>query len=713
MRRNWSFVIPIVVIWILLMRPGFSSSENFSSDMQEMSDAPVKIQADELEFNHKEKVYIIRGNVEIVQDDKVIKADMIKINQETKDIDAIGNIILIHGQDILKSDRMDLNLDAETSVVYDGTLFFEEENFHIVGSKIEKLGKDTYRIIDGTFTTCDDPSPPWKFTGKEINVTFEGYATAKHVAFHVKDMPVLYFPYIIYPAKTKRQTGFLIPTLGYSSSEGGKTNLPFFWAVANNADATFSLDYRSKRGVGKDLEYRHVFAKDSSLNFSFYHMNEMESYRDWKEERRGEELESNPERWILKCKQEHYFDSTFAVKVDVTDISDRDFYRDFGETAEERSKEQLESTVSVEKVWEEFSLHCKFLYIEDLTQEDDETLQRLPRVEFVGSKQRISDYPLFYNLTSTFDSFWQDHESTGERIDVYPEIMYTFYTDYFELEPKVGLRETAYNSDEGEERIQTREMYDLHLGLSTTFQKIFQVDGDRLKKLKHSVRPEIEYTYIPDVNQDDLPEFDSLDRIDENSSITYSLTNEFTGKLNGITDTDYYHKFVRFKLSQTYDFIEARRSLESSSDSRRPFLPVCGELDIYPNEYISLELDGEYDTYEDRFITYNVLMGLKDKRGDIFDLEYRYKDEDEDEELDEIHTKLKVKLMESLDLVAENTYSRLDNRSLETVFGFEYTSQCWGLRVTYSDLAIEEEDRREKEYMVMFLLMGVGEFGLQ
>ncbi|MDY7030621.1 MAG: LptA/OstA family protein, partial [Thermodesulfobacteriota bacterium] len=116
MRRNWNFVIPLVVIWILLMRPGFSFSENFSLDIQEMSDVPVEIQADELEFNHKEKVYIIRGNVKIVQDDKVIKADMIKINQETKEIDAIGNIILIHGQDILKSDRMDLNLDVETGV---------------------------------------------------------------------------------------------------------------------------------------------------------------------------------------------------------------------------------------------------------------------------------------------------------------------------------------------------------------------------------------------------------------------------------------------------------------------------------------------------------------------------------------------------------------------------------------------------------------------
>ncbi|MDY7031030.1 MAG: LPS assembly protein LptD, partial [Thermodesulfobacteriota bacterium] len=601
------------------------------------------------------------------------------------------------------------NLDVETGVIYDGTLFFEEDNFHITGNKIEKLGKDTYRIIDGSFTTCDDPSPPWKFTGKEIRVTLEGYATAKHVAFYLKDIPVLYFPYMIYPAKAKRQTGFLVPTVGYSDSEGGEMKIPFYWAVAKNVDATFSLDYRSKRGVGEEIEYRHVFSSHSSLNLHLYHMHEIESYREWEAERTDEDIISDPDRWRVDGRYEHYFDPSFAVKADFSHVSDRDFYRDFGKTTYDRSQEKEESTVFIAKVWEGFSLNSELRYTEDLTEDNDYTLQRLPRIEFVGSKRSIFNTPLFYSMTSTFDSFWREEGTTGERVDIYPEILYTFHTDYFEVGSKVGMRETAYNSDEGEERIHTREIYDVRLELSETFQRIFQPDGERLNKLKHSVRPEVEYTYIPDVNQDDLPEFNSQDRINENSSITYSLTNELIGKLNGITDTAYYHKFARFKLSQTYDFIEARRSLESSSDSRRPLSPLYGELDIYPNAYISMELDGAYDTYEDRFTTYNVLMGLKDKRGDSLGLEYRFTEEI----LEEIHTNLTIKVVDSLDFNIRSIHSEMDNKSLETVFGLEYTSQCWGVRVTYSDLAIEEEDRREKEYMVTFLLLGVGEFGLQ
>jgi len=201
MRRFSIVIFPILVMIIFLCYHSYLFSEDIILGDQKIDKGPIKIKADKLEFDSKKNTYTTEGNVEIVQDNRVLKADMIKLNQETKEAEASGNITLTTEEDTLKSERMEINLDTQRGTVYDGRLFLKRENLHLTGKKIEKWDKDRYRIFDGAFTTCDSPSPPWKFTAKEVNITIEGYATVKHAAFYIKDIPVLYLPYIIYPAK--------------------------------------------------------------------------------------------------------------------------------------------------------------------------------------------------------------------------------------------------------------------------------------------------------------------------------------------------------------------------------------------------------------------------------------------------------------------------------------------------------------------------------
>jgi LPS-assembly protein len=476
-------------------------------------------------------------------------------------------------------------------------------------------------------------------------------------------------------------------------------------------DATFSLDYRSKRGVGEALEYRYIFTRNSFGNLYLYNMREMESYRDLKEERKGEYLISGLDRTMLRYRHEEYLDPSFSAKADVTHVSDRDFFKDFGKIVDDRSKEKLESTVFATKLWQKFSLNSELRYTEDLEKEDKTTLQSLPKVEFAGSKQSIMGSPLFYSLTSALDNFWREEGETGQRVDIYPKLLYTFHTDYFELKPEIGGRETIYRLDEGEDKSYTRGIYDLNLGLATAFQRIFDVGGESLKKLKHSVKPELKYTFIPDVDQGSLPNFDPVDRIDKKNSITYSLISDLTGKIYEGTDDQYYHKLVRLKLSQSYNFSDPRTSTD---DSRRIFSPVSGELDIYPTKNTSLRLDGEYNTYDSEFSTYNVLIGLKDERGDLLDFEYRNtKDQignlNTVPQIGNLNTKLKIKLSDSVGLNIENRYSTLEKLSLETILGLNYKAQCWGVRGDYSDRVIEDEGRREQRFMIFFSLTGLSE----
>ena len=48
--------------------------------------------------------------------------------------------------------------------------------------------------------------------------------------------------------------------------------------------------------------------------------------------------------------------------------------------------------------------------------------------------------------------------------------------------------------------------------------------------MRHSIEPEIDYEYIPDVDQKNLPQFDAVDNIAKKSAVAYALTNRFSAR---------------------------------------------------------------------------------------------------------------------------------------------------------------------------------------
>ena len=60
----------------------------------------------------------------------------------------------------------------------------------------------------------------------------------------------------------------------------------------------------------------------------------------------------------------------------------------------------------------------------------------------------------------------------------------------------------------------------------------FDIGGEHVEKLKHTIEPEVDYLYVPDVNQNDLPIYDFVDRINRRSLFTYGFTSRLLAKLD-------------------------------------------------------------------------------------------------------------------------------------------------------------------------------------
>lgn len=131
--------------------------------------------------------------------------------------------------------------------------------FRIEGQEIKRTGENVFQAEEAYLTPCrceTDESPAWSFRAKKIDASIGGYADLYDPVIEIKGIPVFYIPYLKIPIKGKRQSGFLLPNVVYSSRNGTVFTQPLFLAIDNRQDATITTDYFEKRGLRLGVEYR-------------------------------------------------------------------------------------------------------------------------------------------------------------------------------------------------------------------------------------------------------------------------------------------------------------------------------------------------------------------------------------------------------------------------------------------------------------------------
>jgi LPS-assembly protein len=694
---------------LLFLLPPSAFSQGSPTMNWEASAEPIRLRADHISYDKAENSYVAEGNVEIWQGDRKLTADRVYLNADTNEAEATGNVVLVQGNDFLRSDRVKIDLDTSLGIIFRGTLFLKRENFYIRGEEIERVGEDTYRVRKGSFTTCNGDWPAWRFTAQESLVTLEEYMTAKGATFEVKNVPLLYSPYLILPVRTQRQSGFLFPGIGYSNVAGLELKNAYFWAISKNMDATFYLDLGTEKGVGEGLEYRYVRTKESSGSLYGYHTRELEGYR----EKYTDPLDRTADRYLVELQHEEHFSNTFFGRMRFFQFSDRQYFKDYGVTYADQASEEVYSFLSLTKDWESFSLFGEARYTVDLTQDDATTLQYLPAVSLAGMRKRILQSPFYYSFTSSYGYFWRQEGVTGQTLDLYPRLALPLKWGDLEFTPDFGARETLYLSQNGGEQYSSRELWDFNAIMATNLYHVFDTGWSMVPRIKHLLRPEITYTYIPSVDQSQVPNFSKPVPntnvltysqapnfgmpVPKTNAITYALTQRFIGKVFDGPDKSRYHEYGYLKLSQTYDL----------NDVSEPFSPITSDLKIRSVKYVTLENITTYDPNKGRFASNYTLAGIADSRGDSLNLEYNWATGIQEQ----INATMRVRISPSLDFIYGNRYSFFDNQGLETSYGFNFRHQCWGVDLSYVEKPGVSGAPAEKKILFMFNLLGVTTVG--
>ena len=291
---------------------------------------------------------------------------------------------------------------------------------------------------------------------------------------------------------------------------------------------------------------------------------------------------------------------------------------------------------------------------------------------------------------------------TAQRLDVRPRFSVPVSPGGVDLTPSLTPTATFYQVD-GEPGVgyKDRYTYEMRVTAATTFVRTFHPDEPGTQPLRHIIRPGLIYTYMPEVKQDDLPQFDSVDNIVSQNALTYSLVSVLTGNESAAGAARAYRDYAYFDLRQTYDIDEAARKVDPAADGdrKRPFSDIRAEMILAPASWADFSALAEYDVYEDRFDRYNTSLSARDRRGDSVNISYRYLRAEDTEYLE---GSARVRIIRPVDLTYLKRYSFDTDRALETAYGIEYTHQCWSANLTYT------ERLEEKTIFLTFGLKGLG-----
>ncbi|MFP6607877.1 MAG: LptA/OstA family protein, partial [Myxococcota bacterium] len=251
------------VLAFLLLGPPSAAAQNL--DLRR--DQAAEITADRIVYESKRRVYVAQGSVRIVQGERRIDADWLVFNRTTQRGIAAGRVRVDDGKVLLDSRFLEFDVRGEQGFVLGGRLDLGEDDFLMAAGELVQTGKDTYEARGASFTSCrcpdDEDRLPWQINTSRADVELGGYAMVTNNSVDILGIPTLWLPWLMFPVKTDRATGLLLPEIGFGGSNGYEVALPLFWAARHNINLIATPRYLSKRGVKPELTLETVYGEHS------------------------------------------------------------------------------------------------------------------------------------------------------------------------------------------------------------------------------------------------------------------------------------------------------------------------------------------------------------------------------------------------------------------------------------------------------------------
>ncbi|HYN20807.1 MAG TPA: LPS assembly protein LptD [Thermoanaerobaculia bacterium] len=668
------------------------------------------------DLEYKRDTYaVLTGDVKIHYQDIDVQADKAELDLLTKIVTATGNVIVDQGPRRMAGDTLEFDLDTKTGTLTNATAHVAPD-YYFSGTELAKVGPDTYTVKNGIFTSCNQKVPDWSFRLSEARVEVEGYAHVRNASMRAKKLPIFYTPYILWPVKSDRTSGLLIPNIGYSDRRGASIGLAWFQELGRSYDSTFHLDLYSEEflGIGNDFRYRPTEGTRGQL--LAYAVRDPEDLVD--------------EAWRWKVEWNHETTDLPAGMrgvVNFLDFSDFNFFRDFERDFDRNTLRFIDSRAFATGNWGPHLLNVLINSRETFVGSgltDVRVEQRkLPEMEYRLRSTRLGKLPLyaqFQGSASYLDLVRPNlYESKYGRLDAFPQLTLPVRSvPWLSLSLTAGERITWYgdslnaagSSFDGEALTRTIPFGSSEI-VGPSFSRIFN-GGFGFDKMKHVIEPRWTYTYLGDIDdRQEIPLFDEVDNLRSTNQGRVALVNRLLAKPEGqgsAREVFFFELARRISFDKTQPLQTSINGSIQSTDG-----PIEALVRVNPTDKTSLKLEADYDTLFRGLASTQLSGELGLGKGNQIGLTWftRFRPEDDTTLGNQLRIGGSLGLFKNIRVDGQVNYDLEERLLQQQRWIVNFNQQCYGLRVEWRDFRAGVGPRtRDKDFRFSLTLKNVGTF---
>jgi len=685
-----------------------------NKEQEDVQVGSIKLTADDVPKNDEMNTLLV-GNVTMRTETSLLLADKLISDKALGKVTATGNVSVETKESLLRAKQFIGDENDQSSKLSDVKFHFFSNNANGQAESLSLSNQGVATLKDLTFSTCPTGDNSWRFSASELELDQKSqWGEAWGMWLKVKGIPVFYFPYLNFPIGDQRKSGLLAPAISNNSRNGVDITLPIYWNIAENIDATFQPRHIQNRGSQLGVELRYLTEKSmNELSFEWLDDDKLVSDLLVSEPSLADGIYGlDKERWAVSFSNQTRFNQYWSSSINASKVSDRDYFRDLGIGL---IQSQLRNG------------QTQLLSQADLSYQDDVWFVSL-FAESVQSFVGDEPYRILPSLISSADYFhpssglrWQfesdfthfDHSDNnkvmGQRFNVLGAVSFPLQNTYSWLTPKLSYQLTHYQQEDvllNNKETLSRNLPIFSLDSGLYFDRAMQW---KKQSITHSLEPRIFYAYIPNEEQQSINNFDTrtpdfsfsqlwrenrftgTDRIGDTNHLAVAITNRFVKDKTG-------EQLLSLSMGRKFYFDDRQVQLTDigrvDTQSYSPWL-----LEVNYSATSNIEFSGfiEWSDHKDP-VSSNRGTNLARSRikfepieDHIVNLSHRVRNNEyfSNEELD---LSFAWPINDEWRLVGRWYNDLQNNRTSETLFGFEYESCCWAVSIVshrYLDVRLD------------------------
>lgn len=642
----------------------------------------------------------LEGDVLLQYQDTSLQADKAVLDTHSMEVATEGEAALHMDQLVLRAENFNASMKTDSLVVRDASFEFFGNDKYLRGSSasFETLSRESFQLNSASLSSCSEQNETWRLRASNIVIDNDtGRGHAEDVRFELGGVPLMYLPWLSWPLNDRRQSGFLNPRLSLTDSTGISLEMPWYWNIAPNADATFTPRYMDKRGLQLQNEFRYLTPR-SRWTLEYEYLNDT-ALRDT--------------RQFVRLSQEARLNRHWSSYVTIANATDGEYFEDLGNPFDVSNVAHLDRRVDLRFNDGTTSALIRLQSHQTLDESldlEDRPYRRLPQLLWRSTPWDPSG-PLSLGLEGEAVQLTRDNSVRTWRFDMRPRFEFKRSASWGFFRGAATLAHTRYwLSNEAEESQSSfnRTVPILSLDLGTRLRRT--LPGNATQTLE----PRFFYLFVPDEDQSALPLFDTAeldfsydqlfrenrfsgrDRIGDANQISLALSSRYLDATN--------REIWRASVGSAFYLDDQDVSLSDDE-------PASGRSDIVGE----MAYSGQRN-WQVRAIAQFGADGAELQRSGL-DLRYRANGK-----LFNIGHRLQRDRLEHLDIsfawpfdngwtvLGRSQQSLRDSRSIEQMLGVSYDSCCWTLRGGFRR-HLNTDDVYENDYTVEMVFKGLGGLG--